>query len=88
MDAQPYYNTGFYGQDIDVALIDSGVQPVKGLDRDSVVQGPDLSLEAQSPYAHLVPRYCAALPDREPQGRRRRRHHRCHAGDRGHRLGR
>ncbi len=36
-----------------MALIDSGVQPVKGLDGTNVVHGPDLSFEAQSPYAHL-----------------------------------
>src|SRR4029079_11488436 len=35
---------------IDVAIIDSGVAPVMGLDgRNKVVYGPDLSLESQAP---------------------------------------
>ncbi|MDP3714406.1 MAG: S8 family serine peptidase [Mycobacteriales bacterium] len=36
------------GAGIGVALIDSGVARVKGLDRSRIVQGPDLSFESQS----------------------------------------
>jgi hypothetical protein len=39
---------GFTGKGIDVALIDSGVAPVPGLDL-NVVNGPDLSFESQAP---------------------------------------
>src|SRR3954470_1774451 len=53
MNAPAFYGGGFYGQGVDVALIDSGVQPVPGLDGSNVVHGPDLSLEGQSPLAHL-----------------------------------
>ncbi len=53
MNAPTFYGGGFYGQGVDVALIDSGVQPVPGLDGSNVVHGPDLSLEGQSPLAHL-----------------------------------
>ncbi|MGB5756095.1 MAG: S8 family serine peptidase, partial [Acidimicrobiales bacterium] len=41
---------GYTGQGIDVALIDSGVAPVAGLDQaDKIVYGPDLSNEATVP---------------------------------------
>jgi serine protease AprX len=53
MGAPTYYASGYYGQGVDVALIDSGVQPVKGLDGDNVVHGPDLSFEGQGANAHL-----------------------------------
>ncbi len=53
MGAPSFYSYGFYGQGVDVALIDSGVQPVPGLDGTNVVHGPDLSLEGQSSLAHL-----------------------------------
>jgi serine protease AprX len=55
------WETGALGQGVDVALIDSGVVPVDGL-RKNVIQGPDLSFEAQvcddsgckaSPTQHL-----------------------------------
>jgi serine protease AprX len=42
------------GKGIDVALIDSGVAPVKGLTSGNVVNGPDLSFESQDPdLAHI-----------------------------------
>jgi serine protease AprX len=51
--ADAFYQKGYYGQGVDVALIDSGVAPVKGLDNGNVVQGPDLSFESQNPdFAH------------------------------------
>lgn len=31
MGADAFYTKGFFGQGVDVALIDSGVQPVPGL---------------------------------------------------------
>ncbi len=46
--ADTYWQAGFTGQDVDVAIIDSGVTPVKGLDLDEkLFQGPDLSFESQ-----------------------------------------
>jgi len=52
--AQDVWNFGYAGQGIDVALIDSGVSPVKGLTSGNVVDGPDLSFESQTPQlTHL-----------------------------------
>ncbi len=46
--ADRYWAAGFTGQGVDVALIDSGVAPVRGLvTDDKVVHGPDLSFESQ-----------------------------------------
>jgi serine protease AprX len=46
--ATSMWERGALGQGVDVALIDSGVVPVDGLrTRDKVVNGPDLSFEAQ-----------------------------------------
>jgi serine protease AprX len=48
--AQEWWAAGYTGQGIDVALIDSGVSPVEGLNTPGkVVYGPDLSLESQAP---------------------------------------
>ena len=48
--AHAYWNAGFTGQGVGVALIDSGVTPVDGLQtRGKVVNGPDLSFESQVP---------------------------------------
>jgi serine protease AprX len=45
-----WWNAGFTGNGVDVALIDSGVAPVEGLDGPGkIVHGPDLSLESQAP---------------------------------------
>lgn len=46
--AMSYYGAGYYGQGVDVAMIDSGVVPVEGLADDKVVHGPDLSFESQA----------------------------------------
>ncbi len=44
------YSRGFRGQGIDVALVDSGVAPVRGLDQPGkVLSGPDLSNEGGQP---------------------------------------
>jgi serine protease AprX len=48
--AQYWWQLGFTGRGVDVAVIDSGVSPVPGLDDPSkVIYGPDLSLESQAP---------------------------------------
>src|SRR3954462_15813417 len=45
--ASAMWDAGYTGQGVDVAVIDSGVVPVKGLDDPGkVVYGPDLTLEA------------------------------------------
>ena len=48
--AQAAWKAGTTGKGIDVALIDSGVAPVKGLTSGNVVNGPDLSFDGQNPY--------------------------------------
>jgi serine protease AprX len=48
--AQAWWNAGYTGAGVDVALIDSGVSPVDALSAPGkVVYGPDLSLESQAP---------------------------------------
>ncbi len=48
--AQAWWNAGYTGAGVDVALIDSGVAPVDGLRTPGkLVYGPDLSLESQAP---------------------------------------
>jgi serine protease AprX len=48
--ATAWWNAGYTGKGIDVAVIDSGVAPVPGLDAPGkVIYGPDLSLESQAP---------------------------------------
>ena len=50
MGAQAWWNAGYTGQGVDVAVIDTGVAPVQGLNSSGkVVYGPDLSLESQNP---------------------------------------
>jgi serine protease AprX len=47
--ATAWWNAGYTGNGVDVALIDTGVSPVRGLDTDGkIIYGPDLSLESQS----------------------------------------
>jgi serine protease AprX len=47
---QAWWNAGYTGKGVDVAVIDTGVAPVAGLDSpDKVINGPDLSLESQNP---------------------------------------
>jgi len=44
-----YWNAGYTGDGVDIALIDSGVVPVDGLTvAGKVINGPDLSFESQS----------------------------------------
>ena len=48
--AQEWWNAGYTGRGIDIAVIDSGVAPVHGLHKpNKLVHGPDLSLESQAP---------------------------------------
>ncbi len=50
MGASVFWDAGFTGRGVDVAIIDSGVAPVPGLDGpDKLIHGPDLSFESQSP---------------------------------------
>lgn len=53
--AQAYWKAGFTGKGVDVAVIDSGVAPVAGLDgADKLLHGPDVSFEGLVPeLAHL-----------------------------------
>ena len=47
--ALAYWNDGFTGDGVDVAVIDTGVVPVPGLDEPGkLIHGPDLSFESQS----------------------------------------
>ncbi|MHB8717616.1 MAG: S8 family serine peptidase [Candidatus Dormibacteria bacterium] len=47
--AQTYWQNGFTGKGVGVALIDSGVTPVQGLGSSQLLNGPDLSFDSQSP---------------------------------------
>src|SRR3954452_9974379 len=49
------WQNGASGQGVDVAILDSGVSPVRGLDgNNKLVYGPDLSFDSQNPNtAHL-----------------------------------
>jgi serine protease AprX len=48
--ARAWWDAGYTGEGIDVAVIDSGVSPVPGLDEPGkIIYGPDLSLESQAP---------------------------------------
>ncbi len=48
--ATTWWNAGFTGRGVDVAVIDTGVSPVPGLDAPGkIIHGPDLSMESQAP---------------------------------------
>jgi serine protease AprX len=48
------YRAGYTGKGVGVALIDTGVTQVRGLDTGNVVNGPDLSFDSQDPStAHV-----------------------------------
>jgi serine protease AprX len=56
--AQAWWNAGYTGAGVDVAVIDSGVSPVEGLDDPGkVVNGPDLSAESQAASLALLDTY-------------------------------
>jgi serine protease AprX len=47
---QAWWSAGYTGKGVDVAVIDTGISPVAGLTSPGkVINGPDLSLESQSP---------------------------------------
>jgi serine protease AprX len=53
VNADTMWQRGYTGKGVGVALIDTGVVPVQGLDPTHVVTGPDLSLDSQSPSPNL-----------------------------------
>ena len=56
--ADEFWDEGYTGEGIDVALIDSGVVAVEGLSRSGkVLYGPDLSFESQSPELQYLDTY-------------------------------
>ncbi len=56
--AHAYWNVGYTGQGVDVALIDSGVAPVNGLTTPGkVINGPDLSFESQNSSVRYLDTY-------------------------------
>jgi serine protease AprX len=56
--ARDWWNAGYTGQGVDVALIDSGVAPVQGLaGSGKIVNGADLSLESQAPNLRYLDTY-------------------------------
>jgi serine protease AprX len=56
--AGEFWKAGFTGKGVDVALIDSGVTPVKGLaGRGKVLNGPDLSFESQRAATRYLDTY-------------------------------
>jgi serine protease AprX len=58
LGAQQWWDAGYTGQGIDIAVIDSGVSPVPGLDAPGkIVYGPDLSLESQAPNLSSLDTY-------------------------------
>ncbi len=53
--ADSYWESGYAGQGVTVALIDSGVVPVEGLLVDGkVINGPDLSFESQADHLRYL----------------------------------
>lgn len=58
IDAPEYWKKGYTGKGIDVALLDSGVLPVQGLNTPGkVINGPDLSFESQAPNLRYLDTY-------------------------------
>ncbi|HET6809781.1 MAG TPA: S8 family serine peptidase [Acidimicrobiales bacterium] len=56
--AQAYWKAGYTGQGVGVALVDTGVSPVEGLNLgQNVVYGTDLSIDSQSPDLTNVDSY-------------------------------
>jgi len=56
--ARAWWNAGYTGKGVDVALIDSGVSPVQGLSSaGKLLNGPDLSLESQAANLRYLDTY-------------------------------
>jgi serine protease AprX len=51
---QKAWARGYTGAGVTVALVDTGVAPVPGLDDDRIMNGPDLSYESQAPGTRYV----------------------------------
>lgn len=47
--AHEAYEAGYTGEGVGIALVDTGVTEVRGLDTGNVVHGPDLSFDSQDP---------------------------------------
>jgi len=55
INADDYWYSGYRGEGVDVAVIDTGVSPVDGLDgRGRLINGPDLSFESQNPETQYL----------------------------------
>ena len=60
--AVDWWNTGYTGAGVDVAVIDTGVSPVEGLATPGkVLNGPDLSIESQAPNLRYLDTSGAAI---------------------------
>ena len=55
--ARDFYQDGFRGQGVDIAMIDTGALPVDGLQGPKVYLGPDLTQEGLNPYLHGLDTY-------------------------------
>ena len=56
--ARSWWSAGYTGAGVDVAMVDSGVAPVEGLDgAGKIVDGPDLSLESQASNLRYLDTY-------------------------------
>jgi serine protease AprX len=56
--ATDWWNSGYTGAGVDVAVIDTGVSPVEGLATPGkVINGPDLSIESQAPNLRYLDTY-------------------------------
>ncbi len=56
--ARAWWSAGYTGRGVDVAMVDSGVAPVAGLNGSGkIVDGPDLSLESQAPNLRYLDTY-------------------------------
>jgi serine protease AprX len=56
--AQRAWSRGYTGKDVTVAVIDTGIAPVLGLDEDhKVLDGPDLSYDGQAPNTRYLDGY-------------------------------
>jgi serine protease AprX len=55
--AQDLWAAGYTGKGVDVALIDTGVSPVPGLDDGRVVYGPDISFDSGNPDLRYLDSY-------------------------------
>ncbi len=55
--ADAFWSAGHHGTGVDVALIDTGVSEVPGLDAGQVLHGPDLSFDSQDPQTIHIDTY-------------------------------